>query len=856
MNLSDNVKRYFVNALKGIGVGYLAQDTGEYIEFSEKEIIDFLNDPQTTTDMIYSNIKLAVFQQLNNDSIADKFTQKDTRFNRKTVEKAFGDKVFNRANLDRLLNQITDSTLKPNTSHLDLTTEIVIDTLFAGMHDQKLTQAEKQAGANVWGEVRLTGYKRWVANKIPTFEQFSGGKTPEEVSSEIMSRYGDTEQARAIWQATLRDYDAFRDKNTPSMEDYQSQRLDAFVLREVTEQCGDPIQARNLLATPVDEESMNYLRANGSLLTLSQEHCKQCGRDPIKGLLVSDVLAVTSFEGAGSQVVAYFQTRSREQENKIKANPKTIEVNKHNKIGNLLGKIGKKELKKQTKRTAVVKQDAAGGLPKGKAGPWRGYKKLYDRILGFLKEMYGNVMSIGFVQGIMEKKGTWINTEASGVEPEPQPEKEDVTKAWKIDEQVLPEGYIDRPQGENQSDVKRNPNAANEFYQKTTARLADDKKNLAKAIARINDPATKPADLPGLRLKAKYLEQCIQKAEDVLQNKMPKPGDKLFDHQQYFDELEKYILSEGSAEQAALNEATNHEQAAINADKGNLNVAGEFYNKAKARLLADQMRLLDLGAQSDHSVMSDEDRSKLEAKVAYLQNRIERTEAVLKTKMPEPGDKLFDNQGYFDSLENYILSEDTLEQKDEAEKPNSAETLANNYVKDFVKNTKHHSANEEMQEALLTFKDTAMKYSQKNDEQAVVARTMAVRLFHLDYQVEHGIVNNRDVDEMIHRFVAPDTQNKRPSYLDSMAEALGEYSESGKQKSALLQKYKVLPQNMQAFTSQDYCITAVDINAGIKAFVENDLQMHAARELREQHQTDQARDEIVAAEVSELERGR
>ena len=666
MRLSANVRQYFIHALKGVGVGYFASNN--YVEMSEQEIAQFLDNPQLTITDIHDKIKLAVFQQLSNDAKSDQFAQKCTSFDRKTVEMML---ATDSAKFDPLFNQsyiknLTDSTANYDGFNLEQTTEMVIGTLMAGMSEQKLNKDERAEGAILWNEVYMTGYKKWFIAQT--------GQQPE------------------------LPYDQY-DQQPTSIKCYYDNQLAEDLLRQTAASCqGDYNKARSILASKVDDKMMTYLRANKQLLQESQNLRKGRGQDP-KDLTVADVLAVVSSESAASQVVSYFQTRSREQQDRQKANPHTSDVTRQNKIGNLMGSAGKKNLKMVTKKDVVVAMDAKSKLPGGKKGPWRGYKKLYDKIYGFLKEMYGNVMSIGFVQRIMERNGTWINVEFSGQQTATTKAK-DVTKTWQTDHQPIPDEYYIQPGNQN------------------------------------GQPAAKPV----------------------------------------------------------------------------LGVAGQFFNKTKARMLADEMRLIDLRAQMEDISLDEQQAANLKAKAAYLEERIGTAKNVLDNAMPDPKSKDFNNQAYFDALEKHILAEDVNQN--------------NASVKGFLDYTKNNSANDEMIAALKQFKKAA-----DNDKPSYqkAKQDMAVKLFHLQDQKNSEIIDEQDVDGMANRFL----QGKpgMPSHYDVMCNLLRERD-----------------------NNQEYLYTAADINAQIKRFAEKDLTQNAVKEQYEQHQTEQARTKIVEAMAAERAR--
>lgn len=678
IKLSANVKQYFINALKGIGIGDISKASGKFVEMSEYEIGELLNNRKTTTDLIYQYIKEAVLQQLRNDQQSEQYTKKTNAFDRATVQKILENKTFetqhgnvqfNPQICETCINNLTDSTIQPNNFQLDQTTEIVISTLFAGMNEQKLSKNEKGEAAVIWNEIHMTGYKKWFETKT--------GSRPNLPYSE----------------------------QTPSFSDYYKEKLKEDLLKETTARCdGDQVRALEILQSKVDDDMLNYLKANDQLLNQSYAFCQECGKNPQEDLTMADVLAVMSTESAATQVTAYFQTRSREQQTIVKAKPNTIEVNRQNKIGNLIGNVGKKVVKLKTHKDVLVAADAKGSLRQGKSGPWRGYKSLYDRILAFLRELYNSVLSagtVGFVQGIMEKRGTWINTEVR-LDNNYTHEPKNLTQSWQTDAQTIPDEY---------------------FVDAQTA-------------------------------------------------------------------------------------------------KTTLNVAGEFYNKTKARLLADKMRLISLSAKMEDASKQTQDLTNLREEAQYFEQRINTAEGLLQNAIPESQSESFHDQKYFDLLEKRILAE---------------ENVKNDNVKQFLKVTKNYSANDEMIAALKQFKQQTANAKVGQPSQIKAKRAMAVEMFQLYSSVNNGTLTGGDLDAMTERFMQ--------SRIEQMCDDLHQYSAQGREKFNANQNSQL--------NSQDYVITAVDVNAQIKDFVENDLIHNAAKTQYEQHLVNQNRSKILDAMSTE-----
>ncbi len=695
LNLSANVKQYFVHALKGVGLRETNPQSGSFVEMSERDILQFLENPQTTTSDIYERIKLAVVQQLQNDAQSDKFIQNNTAFDRQILKSIltktkignfkFADKVC-----DVYLRNLTAAGVsndgKINTTNignnltLECTAEVVMMSVIAGLKDQHLSDNEKDEAGQLWNEVLFVGgyaggYKNWLINITKTYQP-----------------------------------DLPYTEQTPSFKEYQQREVIIQLKKETTARCGDPKLADKLLNCKVNRAMMEQLALNDELIKQSCEYCSlrldKKNPDPNKDLCLCDVLAVLSDEGKKAQVVTFFQDRSREQSEDLKANPKTSEVTRQNKIGNVIGNAGRKFVKEQTGSGVAVDFDKGSGLGKGKKGPWRGYKPLYDAILSFLKDLYSNVMTIGFVTKIMEKDGYFISPEdaedAQGTRD--LNAYKDVTDAWKTDYQQMNDGFKEESQS---------------------------------------------------------------------------------------------------------------------GQEPTLNVAGEFYNKTKARLLADKMRLSVKQTQIDDDYMqSHPDLSQLKEQATYLEQRIATAEKILKEQIPNPDSPAFKDPRYFEMLESQIIAEDANQQ--------------NVGVQNFLKGTKNNSANDEMGQAVQLFGHLVTNGTTPNQQQ--VKREMAKELFHLHGKYENKEITDQDLDGMANRFV-------QSGALNQIRNDLNELSASGQNK-------REQNPNVE-LNSQDYKIAAVDANAAINQFVVKDLQQHVAKEQYSQYRANQARSEIMDAVIAE-----
>ena len=113
--LSPNVKKYFVNALKSIGLRKPGQVNGAYQEMSETEISMLLDDTTTSAQTIYNGIKLAVLQQFQNDAKSNKLIQKNTALDRQVVNDIMvNDLKIAPASSNRLLRSLTAASVDEN----------------------------------------------------------------------------------------------------------------------------------------------------------------------------------------------------------------------------------------------------------------------------------------------------------------------------------------------------------------------------------------------------------------------------------------------------------------------------------------------------------------------------------------------------------------------------------------------------------------------------------------------------------------------------------------------------------------------------------------------------------------------
>ncbi|MBQ7973522.1 MAG: hypothetical protein IJ295_01025, partial [Clostridia bacterium] len=267
---------------------------------------------------------------------------------------------------------------------------------------------------------------------------------------------------------------------------------------------GDEQKTRKLLNKKIDADMRRYLKRTG-VLKKAEKFCEKSGRDAQKDLTFADVLTALSMESAEMQVITYLESRSKEQQKDLKKNKEDSEVTKENKIGNLLGKKGRKEIKTETGYAPVVDFN---GTPKAKSakGKWRGYKKIFDQICKYLEEIYRNIMAIGYVERILKRKGLLINLNKN----DQVSEKKSNEEPWKIKvETEVSDQYLD------QNHDPKVLNEVGEYYYETRSRLLADKMRLYQLEADMCDNPHQLAELEGDK---KFIEARINNSEKILQH--------------------------------------------------------------------------------------------------------------------------------------------------------------------------------------------------------------------------------------------------------------------------------------------------------------------------------------------------
>ena len=152
MNLSPNVKKYFVNALKGIGL----VDTYNGRIMSNNQIAEYLDKTTTDFRVIFNDIQVSIQRPLFNDMAGDENLNKATAFNCNTVSTLFTENSFQigkqsiKVDSDSAQAFIA-SFRKIDDANLEPVTQAVVDQLISGVKEQKyLNDAEKVEAISFW----------------------------------------------------------------------------------------------------------------------------------------------------------------------------------------------------------------------------------------------------------------------------------------------------------------------------------------------------------------------------------------------------------------------------------------------------------------------------------------------------------------------------------------------------------------------------------------------------------------------------------------------------------------------------------------------------------------------------------
>ncbi len=530
LQLSNNVKKYFVNALKGLGLR--SKNSPE--ELSSMTIANLLDNPNTTPFDIYYQIRLAVLQRLRNDAFTTKALQKDTAFNRNTVKLVLNNLNVDpqlatniQNNSDELLRDLSASGVQENGNitsstvshrgHVDEVVENVIVTLMAGVPEQNLNSDdsnhdEKQQAVDLWNEIRYAMFKR----RLITTGHYDENK----FNAWIKTGEYNEEYARLH-------------------QKFHVGRIRSDLIAEVKTRFlggGTDSEAEAFLNTKIQgNELKQILEANGVLLKDCKLYCqRRCQAEQVQydenQLTLFDVLAAAG--SAKKQIITFFQERSQEQKQDQIQNPSTTEVKKENKIGNVMGNAGRAFVKEATGIGTNVDFDEIG-LKDGRKGPWRGYKSLFESILRFIGDFYGKIPTIGFVQNLMARELGYSFAPESARKNDKSDETED-KQPWETGFKEMPKEYY------NEDGTF---NLAGKFYNKTKARLLNDRMSLVE-ITQKYEKTKNEAEKLEIQKNIAYLQIRIVMADEILKNKMPDPTSSDFNNPDYYADLERKIIAE------------------------------------------------------------------------------------------------------------------------------------------------------------------------------------------------------------------------------------------------------------------------------------------------------------------------
>ncbi|MBO4726197.1 MAG: hypothetical protein J5598_01175 [Clostridia bacterium] len=687
LTLSNGVKKYFVHALKSLGL----RNNETQPELSEAEIERLLVDPNTDSTQILSYIKEALLAQLENDRHGDQYLRRNTAFDRKAAESLLEQVNVNGLSMDATQRREYLQSITNNVQN-GSTIEMLILTLSLGLNDQDLNDFEKDEALALWDDIRYADFKSWLGNQYRADEfndwllqERSGQGDPQSSYSCLLQKYRIKNVEKNLEDCTKRvfgssvDVQSFLNTKIPTSHNDLATWMDPNISKDDAEIMWQKIKANESLFQ--------------SSIKFCEQRCKVDGKNPKTEFSIKDVLAAAG--NSNEQLITFLQTRSKDQKIQQKNDPKNSGMTKENKIGNVMGKTGRKFVEKINDGIgASVEFDKELGMKKGKKGPWRGLQPLLEQISTFFKEvLYKYMPIIGFVQGMMESLGyaCFDPKEADTIRNE-----EDLTQAW-------------------QTEYKPIPNAC----------------------------------------------------KDV---------------------------------------------------NGELNAAGEFVNKLKARLLADKMQLIENTLNLDDCNLSAQQHLQTKQLNEYLDKRITTAGEILKEQEEKvfnnPNSAILNNVNYYATLESQVLDEQN--------------NKGNKVVEDFLQNSKDKTANDAMATALQTFHRVANSSSTPNQLNA--KRMMAAEMFNLVGKVEDSEINNQDLDEMTVRFLGSQEYSRISSDLCKL-------SPQGKS--------KVNNTPNAQLDSKDYAVSVEHVTMDIDNWVRNDLIQNAKYNEHNQHMTNHYRNQFV-----------
>lgn len=491
LSLSPKVKAYFVHALKGIGIRDFDQAKGESYEMPEAEIASFLDN--ATPLGIFEKISLATTHQLQNDKKEFKRLENCTAFKRHAVSNVLAGNDFESQGLPKLEKERCDNFVNEvcnfnNICYQDALTQSTIEMLKAGIKEQKvLADADKENEKNwqaevsvIWDLISDSPRLDW-NEKVPVNQQID-------------------------------------------QENYNSTVCKSTLFKKAVEMLGNKDLANKFLGAKFDEKTQAVnLKVSDQVLATAKQICQGRGG---KDLITQDVMLALMQDQSAEQTITFFQTRSQEQ--KALQDKGDKNVTRDNKIGNLMGKDGRK----MVERAAINYDKTKKSVKKGKQ-MWKGYKKLYDRMLGFIgSKLFSGIMVGGFTDRMLARKGIYFATKrnVSNEKTDPRPWEVDIAKDLK--QFAVEQGKV-----------------AENFYEKTKARIMADKMRIANIMVGLNDARITPEKKEELNAQYEYLSGRVKAAENVIANELPKDkNDPLMQDAKYFDQLEAKILNESYLE--------------------------------------------------------------------------------------------------------------------------------------------------------------------------------------------------------------------------------------------------------------------------------------------------------------------
>ncbi len=601
-NLSPNVKKYFVNALKGIGV-LIPDKEGNWREQTEAEIESSLQNPNLKLLDIYDAIAIAVAVRVGDHEHFPALAE-TTKFDRQTIKgmmaKGFGIDDNNRE--DFAFKLTTGKGLNN-----DIVVGKVIDTLHKGVIHQKITVDEKQKPIKLTPADIQTIQTIWNQIRCANFEKYLS-KYPNKYNKDKFEKWI-IDNENAEYNQLKRQYDL------DQAEEYLRTEFKTYY------NCDEQV-ANAFLSQGIQDETLNYLKTNGPLMKNSVDECLR--RLKIRNQIppqLKEALAEAEDKGFSStfnvlvqngfltmqdvclaagntkeQIAMFFQNRSMEQEAEKRKGSEAKNGNKKDKsktenigetlIGNLMGASGRKYVKHITGKKAAVRYNWKF-FKLGKKGPWRGYKAIFDRINSHLGTIYGNLQAIGFSQAFVERMtGYKFLPQDTAVKVDEN--EKDKKEVWQTDYQPAMKEY--RANGKL--------NVAGEFYNETQARLLSDRINLHKIsllnVGLVDNQQT------ALESQMKYLQQRIETAEDVLANKLPKPENSDFNNVKYYNMLENHILAEDQNKNNAIVKSFIEANKNNSANQNLVNVLNEFKALEYAASLDEQQARREMAKDIFH----------------------------------------------------------------------------------------------------------------------------------------------------------------------------------------------------------------------------------------------------------------